>query len=54
MPGESFDNQFPTQKEKDMYHAVKKKKLEEGETEEEAKTSAARITHAYFNKRNKW
>lgn len=37
MPGDVFDNQFPTQAEKDMYHVVKKKKLEERETEEEAK-----------------
>lgn len=33
MPGEIFDNQFPTQAEKDMYHAIKKKLLEEGEND---------------------
>ena len=36
--------------EKDMYHAIKKKLLEDGLKEDLAKTKAAKITHAHFNK----
>jgi len=53
MPGKSFDNQFPTQKEKDMYHAIKKKLLEDGMKEDAAKTKAAKITHTHYNKDKK-
>lgn len=36
--------------EKDMYHAIKKKLLEDGLKEDLAKTKATKITHAHFNK----